>query len=163
MLLIEDLFLFLVRVSLGLFEQDLADRLLISSSTVSRKTTTWANYLYFLLVTQPVWASREQIHKFMPQAFKALYSTTRVIIDCALRAVCTDPIIIIASVLPVFIEQKQCQSKRAYWYCSSWCSYICIFTLYRSISDKDISRCCGPLDRLEENRRILYWQIRVLI
>ena len=49
MLLIDELFLFLVRIGLGLFPQDLADRFSISTSTVSRKITTWANYLYFFL------------------------------------------------------------------------------------------------------------------
>ena len=49
MLLIDELFLFLVRIRLGLFPQDLADRFSISTSTVSRKITTWANYLYFFL------------------------------------------------------------------------------------------------------------------
>ena len=42
-------FYFLVRIRLGLFAQDLADRFSIITSTVSRKITTQANYLYFLL------------------------------------------------------------------------------------------------------------------
>lgn len=82
MLLIDELFLFLVRIRLGLYEQDLAHRFNISISSVSRKVTTWANYLYFALGTQPIWASREMVDEHMPQGFKDLYPTTWVILDC---------------------------------------------------------------------------------
>lgn len=49
MQLIDELFMFLVRIKLGLFQQDLAHRFNLHMSTVSRKLTTWANYLYFSL------------------------------------------------------------------------------------------------------------------
>lgn len=49
MQLIDELFMFLARIKLGLFQQDLAHRFNLHMSTVSRKLTTWANYLYFLL------------------------------------------------------------------------------------------------------------------
>ena len=45
--LIDELFLFLVRIRLGLFQQDLDHRFNIHILSVSRKITTWANYLYF--------------------------------------------------------------------------------------------------------------------
>ena len=41
-----ELFLVLVRLRLGLFEKDLADRFGISTSTVSRICITWINFLY---------------------------------------------------------------------------------------------------------------------
>lgn len=47
MVFIDELFLFLVRVRMGLFAQDLAHRFDIHVSSVSRKVITWANYLYF--------------------------------------------------------------------------------------------------------------------
>jgi len=50
---IDELFLFLVRIRLGLFQQDLAHRFNVHESTVSRKVVTWANYLYFFLVFSP--------------------------------------------------------------------------------------------------------------
>ena len=49
MQLIDELFMFLVRIKLGLFQQDLAHRFNLHMSTVSRKLTPWVNYLYFLL------------------------------------------------------------------------------------------------------------------
>lgn len=54
MQLIDELFMFLVRIELGLFQQDLAHRFNLHMSTVSRKLTTWANYLYFLLGNQGI-------------------------------------------------------------------------------------------------------------
>lgn len=43
MALIDELFLFLVRIRLGLFQQDLVHRFNVHESTVSRKVVTWAN------------------------------------------------------------------------------------------------------------------------
>ena len=45
MQVIDELFMFLVELKLGLFGQDLAHRLQIHISPVSRKITTWCNYL----------------------------------------------------------------------------------------------------------------------
>ena len=45
----DEFFLILVRIRLGLMEQDLADRFGVSQSTVSRITTTWINFLYLRL------------------------------------------------------------------------------------------------------------------
>lgn len=82
MQLIDEMFLFLVQLKLGLFEQDLAHRFQIHMSSVSRKVTTWANYLYFILGGQCIWPSKNEIQNNMPEAFHRLYPTTRVILDC---------------------------------------------------------------------------------
>ena len=76
MQLIDEMFLFLVRLKLGLFEQDLAHRFQIHMSSVSRKVTTWANYLYFILGGQCIWPSKNEIQNNMPEAFYHLYPTT---------------------------------------------------------------------------------------
>ena len=62
-------------------EQDLADRFGISTSTVSRIFTTWINFLYLRLKDLPLWPPKEIIDTYMPQVFKSLYPTTRVIVD----------------------------------------------------------------------------------
>nr|XP_018672850.1 uncharacterized protein LOC108950989 [Ciona intestinalis] len=82
MQLLDELFMFLVTIRLGLFQQDLAHRFNLHVSTVSRKTNTWANYLYFLLRMQPIWPTRADVRAKMPAEFKSLYPTTRVILDC---------------------------------------------------------------------------------
>ncbi|CAH3177903.1 unnamed protein product [Porites evermanni] len=82
MVLIGELFLFLLRIRLGLLQQDLAHRFNVHESTVSRKVITYANYLYFFLGAQPIWPSKEAVQKHLPQEFRVRYPNTRVVIDC---------------------------------------------------------------------------------
>ena len=78
----EEFFMVLVRLKLGLFEQDLAYRFGISVSTVSRICITWISLLYVKLKELPLWPCRDMVQANMPQSFKKLYPSTRVIIDC---------------------------------------------------------------------------------
>lgn len=48
MQLIDELFLFCVRLKLGLFELDLAQSFELHVASVSRKITTWANFFVLL-------------------------------------------------------------------------------------------------------------------
>ena len=66
MLLIDELFMLLCRLKIGLLEQDLSVRFNCSVSTVSRKIVTLANFLYFALVSLPVWLPRDMIQELMP-------------------------------------------------------------------------------------------------
>ena len=70
----------LLRLRLGLMEQDLVHRFGVSQSTASRVTTTWINLLYFKLKEIPIWMKKECVRSTMPQQFKKQYPT-RVIID----------------------------------------------------------------------------------
>lgn len=82
MLLIDELFLFLCRLRVGLMEQDLSVRFNCSLPTISRKIITWANFLYMVLGRIPIWLSRSAVDRTMPECFRALYPKTRVVIDC---------------------------------------------------------------------------------
>ena len=82
MLLIDELFMFLCRLRVGLLEQDLSVRFNCSLPTISRKIVTWANFLYVVLGTIPIWLPRNDIDELMPDCFKELYPNKRVIIDC---------------------------------------------------------------------------------
>ena len=57
----EEFFLVLVRLRLGLLEQDLADRFEISCATVSRIFATWINFLYFKFKQFPLWPPQEVV------------------------------------------------------------------------------------------------------
>ena len=55
----EEFFLTLVRLRLGLLEQDIAYRFGVSQSTVSRIFTTWINFLYIQFRQIPLWPPKE--------------------------------------------------------------------------------------------------------
>ena len=71
----------LVRLRLGLFERDLADRFSVSVSTVSRICYIWITFLYVRLKELPLWPSRDLVQSYIPKPFRELYPSTRVIID----------------------------------------------------------------------------------
>ena len=77
----EQFFMTLLRLQLGLMEQDLAHRFGVSQSTASRVTTTWINLLYLKLKEILIWMKKECVQFAMPQQFKKQYPSTRVTID----------------------------------------------------------------------------------
>ena len=154
MLLMDELFLFLGRIRLGLFAQDFTDRFFISTSSVSGKITTWANCMYFLLGTQPVWVSREQIDASMLQAFKDLYPTIRVIIDCTELHVETSSSLLLQSQL--YSSCKSNTTLKGLIDIALQGAVTFLSSLYTgSISDKEITCCCGLLDLLEDNNFVV--------
>ena len=71
----EDFFLVLARLRVGLFEKDLADQFGISVSTVSRICITWINFIYIRLKDIPLWSTCGLVQTHMPRVFKDLYDT----------------------------------------------------------------------------------------
>ena len=154
MQVIDELFMFLVRLRLGLFEQDLAFRFQIHISSVSRKITTWCNYLYFMLGSQPIWPSREDVNCYMPQCFRSLYPTTRVIIDCTEIYVQTPSSLLLQSQL--YSSYKSNTTLKGLVGITPYGAVSFVSSLYTgSISDKEIARCCGILDLLEGGDSIM--------
>ena len=78
---LEEFFMVLVRLRLGLFEQDLAHHFNLSCSTISRIFATWINFLYMKLKDIPLWPPRGIIRSTMSKQFAELYPFTRVILD----------------------------------------------------------------------------------
>ena len=78
----QEFFLVLVRLRLGLLEEDLAYRASISAIHISRILVTWIDFLHNFFRAIPIWGSRACINEAMPGCFKDSYPTTRVIIDC---------------------------------------------------------------------------------
>ena len=79
---LEQLFMTLVRLCLGLPELDLAQRFDISQSSVSRITMTWINLMYHNLKALECFPPFHVIKKYMPEPFKTEYPNyTRLIID----------------------------------------------------------------------------------
>ena len=154
MQLIDELFMFLVRIKLGLFQQDLAHRFNLHMSTVSRKLTTWANYLYFLLGNQMIWPSRADVNAKMPQEFKRLYPTTRVILDCTEIFVETPSSLLLQSQL--YSTYKSNTTLKGLVGIAPHGAVTFVSSLYTgAISDKEITRCSGILDLLENGDSVM--------
>lgn len=75
------IFIVLVRLRLGLLEEDIAYRYDISQSTVSRMFRFWINVMYSYFIQIPIWPSREIVKKYMPECFISKYPSTRIILD----------------------------------------------------------------------------------
>lgn len=154
MLLIDELFMFCVRLKLGLFELDLAHRFNIHISSVSRKLITWTNFLYFLLGSQVIWPSREMVQKFMPEGFKNHYKSTRVILDCTEIFAQTPTSLLLQSQL--YSSYKSNTTLKGLVGITPYGAICFVSSLYTGgISDKEITRCSGILDLLEPGDSVM--------
>ena len=79
--LLEQFFMTMVRIRLGLLELDLAVRFDISQSSVSRITVTWINLLYHSLKAIEHFPPWHVVRKYMPEVFKSEYPNTGLILD----------------------------------------------------------------------------------
>ncbi|XP_026116957.1 uncharacterized protein LOC113095799 [Carassius auratus] len=152
--LFNQFFLFLCRIRLGLLEQDLAVRFSVSQSTVSRICVTWANYLYFMLGSLPIWPSRSAVDELMPEYFKALYPKTRVILDCTEIRVQSASSKVLNS--ETYSHYKGTTTLKSLVGISPDGSMTFVSSLYTgSISDKEITKSSGILNLLEEGDAVM--------
>lgn len=77
----DQLFLTLVKLRQSLDHELLAYMFGLSVATVSKIFNAWINHMYRLLKKLPIWPSRKVVSDTMPDDFKKLFPTTRVIID----------------------------------------------------------------------------------
>ncbi|CAB1322744.1 unnamed protein product [Coregonus sp. 'balchen'] len=76
----DECFLFMTRLALGLKQRDLANRFSVCQSTVSCIITSWANFLTCLLGSASIWMSPESFSAHLPTEFKD-YADTKVLVD----------------------------------------------------------------------------------
>ena len=152
--LLDQFFLFLCRVKVGLFEQDLAVRFNVSLSTVSRIFITWANFLYFALGSLLIWPPQSVIQQQMPECFKITYPKTRVILDCTEVKVQTPSSKVLNS--ESYSNYKSHATFKGLVGITPSGSVSFVSVLYTgSISDKEITKKAGILDLLEKGDEVM--------
>ena len=152
--LVDQFFMFLVKVRVGLFQQDIGCRFNVSQSTVSRVIITWANFLYFQLGSIPIWPSRDQVNKYMPDCFKELYPTTRVILDCTEIKTQTPSSLSLNS--EFYSHYKGTTTYKCLIGISPAGCVTFVSTLFAgSISDQNITRQSGLLPLLESGDSVM--------
>ena len=145
---LEEFFLVLICLRLGLLEQDLAYRFGISQSTVSCIFSTWINLLYLQFKQIPIWPPKALVLSNMPRAFKVKYPSTRVIID-ATEIYIEKPAVPELQQL-TFSSYKNHNTYKGLIGISPSGAIIFISDLYPGcISDKELTRRSGLLDLLD--------------
>ena len=145
----DQFFMWLCKVKLGLFDQDLSVRFNVSISTVSRTIVTWSNFLYFTFGCLPRWPCRAQIKNTMPIVFKENFSNARLIIDCTEIKVQTPSSLVLHS--EFYSSYKSATTLKGLVGITPSGAVSFIWKLYtKSISDREIVKRCGILGLLED-------------
>ena len=152
--LLDECFLVLVRLRLGLLERDLADRFGISESTVSRICKSSMRLLRLELEPLMNWPHKEQIVDFMPAIFKAKYPDVVVIIDCTEIKMETPSAQDNQSACYSYYKSNTTMKGLVGITPSGVCSFVS--DLYTgSISDKEIIIQSGFLDKLSKGDGVM--------
>ena len=151
---LNEFFLMLVRLRLGLYVQDLAYRFHVSQATVSRICSTWINFCYCKFKELSIWPSRTIVDSNMPLCFQDLYPSTRCIID-ATEIFIQKPENPSAQQL-TFSSYKNHNTLKALIGISPSGAVSFISDLFGgNISDKELTARCGLLDYLEEGDAVM--------
>ena len=152
--LYDQLFLFMIRLRLGLLGTDLGVRFNISTSTVSRIILTWSNFLYTMLGQVPIWPTTAQIKDSMPECFKNIYPKTRVILDCTEIKVQRPSSKVLNS--EFYSAYKSHTTLKCLVGIAPHGAVTFVSSLYQgSISDKEITRRSGILSLIEEGDEVM--------
>ncbi|XP_056123115.1 uncharacterized protein LOC130101424 [Rhinichthys klamathensis goyatoka] len=152
--LIDELFMYSCRVAAGLREQVIADIFGVSVATVSRAIITWANYLFFVLGSVPIWMSKQQICFSMPKKYSLFCPNLRVILDCT-EIRCESPTSLTLH-SEIFSSYKSTTTFKGLVGVAPCGAMTFISQLYTgSISDKEITKKSGILDLLEPGDEVM--------
>ncbi|XP_041667986.1 uncharacterized protein LOC121525865 [Cheilinus undulatus] len=147
---IDEFFLFLVFLSVGLKERDLAHRFNIHQSTVSHIIAAWTSFLATLLGSVCIWLTPAEVQAHLPEEFRE-FPDTQVILDCTeLR--CQTP----SSLLQSEMYSKSHCTMKALVGIAPHGAVTFISDLYAgSISGKELFRQSGIAELLTEDMAVM--------
>ncbi|XP_026050741.1 uncharacterized protein LOC113037658 [Astatotilapia calliptera] len=150
---IDEFFLFLVFLSVGLKERDLAHRFNIHQSTVSRIIATWTNFLATGLGSQCIWLTREEVQAYLPEEFKD-FSDTQMILDCTELRCQTPSSPLLQS--EMYSSYKSHCTMKALVGIAPHGPVTFISNLYAgSVSDKELFKQSGIAEKLTEDMAVM--------
>lgn len=151
--LVDEFFMVLMRLRLGLLIQDLAHRFQISKTTCSETLNKWIGYMSLKLSFLAQWPPKTYIREHLPNKFKK-YPNLRVIIDCT----------------EIYTQTPNSLQNRSLMY-SHYKSHMTYKALIGitpngmisfssdlwtgNISDKQLTKACGILELLEPNDQVM--------
>lgn len=151
---IDEFFLVMMRLRLGLLLEDLADRFRVSVSLTSSIFNKWIDYLDEHLDFLVKWPSRENIDFTMPLQFKRKYPKCRVVIDCTEIRTETPSSLKLKSLL--YSDYKSHMTYKSLIGISPAGIVTFVSDLYSgSTSDKQITILSGLVDICEEGDGIM--------
>ena len=136
--LMDEFLMVLMKLRVGLLNEDLGYRFGVSNSTVSRIFHKWLESMYCRLKPCIRWPDKETVRKTLPIAFQKHYLKVRCIIDCT----------------EVFIERPTSLRARAQTY-SNYKKHNTIKFLIGRVSDKELTQESGFLSKLEPTDEIM--------
>ncbi|XP_056157454.1 uncharacterized protein LOC130131697 [Lampris incognitus] len=77
---VDEFFMFMAYLVLGLEEFDLASCFMVEKSSVVTILTSWTDFLHRILGSVPMWLSKENVRAHLPMEFKH-YPDTQVVVD----------------------------------------------------------------------------------
>ncbi|XP_039869404.1 uncharacterized protein LOC120722458 isoform X2 [Simochromis diagramma] len=150
---IDEFFLFLVFLSVGLKERDLAHRFNIHQSTVSSIIATWTSFLATALGSQCIWLTRAEVQTYLPKEFKG-FSDTQVILDCAELRCQTPSSPLLQS--ETYSSYKSHCTMKALVGIAPHGPVTFISDLYAgSVSDKELFKQSGIAEKLTEDMAVM--------
>ncbi|CAI5660512.1 unnamed protein product [Oreochromis niloticus] len=150
---IDEFFLFLVFLSVGLKERDLAHQFNIHQSTVSRIIATWTSFLATTLGSQCIWLTRAEVQAYLPKEFKD-FSDTQVILDCTELRCQTPSSPLLQS--ETYSSYKSHCTMKALVGIAPHGPVTFISDLYAgSVSDKELFRQSGIAEKLTEDMAVM--------
>lgn len=150
---IDELFLFMMHLALGLKQKDLGHRFQVHQTTVSRIITTWANFLFLLLGSARIWLPKEIVRAYMPEEFEN-FRDTQVILDCTELRCQTPSSLLLQS--EVFSSYKSHCTFKGLIGMAPHGAVTFVSGLYAgSISDRELFKQSGIIDVLTPDMAIM--------